>query len=102
MLQKKTIRCQLSPAFKDRIKEHVGSSDLSIPVPSISWGKWEDETDEHFFLGYYERSQLPEQDPIRFVEIDDIEFIIIQDWICDKLEGKRLDINEHGIVLEDL
>lgn len=92
MLEKRIINLEIGKDLRDRLQYRMQQSDLKEPVPSISWGKWDDEKEERFMIGFYERSRLPVWDPVRLIEADGIEFLIIQDWICDELEGKKLDI----------
>jgi hypothetical protein len=91
MLEKKTINLKIGENLRKRLQERAHDSGLQNPVPCISWGKWSDEKEERFMIGFNERTRLPIKDPIRFIECDGIEFLIIQDWICEKLDGKKLD-----------
>ena len=92
MLEKKSINLRIGAKLKKVLAEDLSSSELDDPLPGILWGQWDTETNEHYVIGMYERDELPVDDPVRIIEADGIEFLITQDWICDDLEGKCLDI----------
>jgi hypothetical protein len=67
-------------------------SGLQSPLPAILWGRADNEEADSFQIGFYEREELPTSDPVRLVEADGVDFLVIQDWICDELEGKVIDV----------
>lgn len=92
MLDKKTLNTKISDAMKDIIADRQAKSGLTDPVPNISFGRWRDELEEYYALAMYERSRIPINEDIRYIDIDGIEFLIIQDWLCKELDGKLIDV----------
>lgn len=92
MLAKRLLNIKIGDRFRRALEEGSSASGLTDPLPGLLWGKWDDETQEYYSIGFFERSEIPTEDPIRIVEADGIEFLITQDWICEDLEGKGLDI----------
>ncbi|MDJ0951256.1 MAG: hypothetical protein QNJ94_20280 [Alphaproteobacteria bacterium] len=50
-------------------------------------------------IGFYERDELPLNEPVRIIEAGGVEFLIIQDHICDELEGGTLDFVDGRLTL---
>lgn len=101
MHDKKILNTQISDAMKNIIFNRKSECELSDPIPSIIWGRCWNEDEENYYLNLYERKQIPISDPIRFVDIDGIEFLIIQDWLCEDFEGKIIDIVEGQLTVID-
>ena len=93
MLERKVLNLGVSDCLKRKLRERAARSGLTDPLPGILWGKWDDEVEEGYSIGFYERGEIPSDDPIRIVEADGIEFLITQDWICNELDGKVLDLD---------
>ncbi len=83
------------------IADRLKKSNLQEPVPSILLSYVDNEEDESPFLGIYEREQIPTNDPIRYVDIDGIEFLLIQDWLCEDLDGKIIDVVNGRLTILD-
>lgn len=92
MLEKKVLSLKISDSLKEKLAMRSKGSGLRCPIPSLSTGRWDDDDIDRVMIGFYERDRLPCNDPIRLVEADGIEFVVIQDWLCDELEGKILDV----------
>lgn len=92
MLTRRKLSLRLSDALKQKLLVWNQESGLQNPIPSISEGTWDENPTVRLIIGYYEKDLLPTNDPIRIIEADGIEFVIIQDWLCDTLDGKTLDI----------
>ena len=101
MLNKKILNTQISEEMKKIILSRLSDSKLSNPVPSIMFGSHGNEEDESYFLSVYDREEIPTSEPIAFVEIDGIEFLIIQGWLCDELETKIIDIENGRLTVID-
>lgn len=99
MLEKRIVDVTIGKQLRKKLAELAASSGLSNPIPGLTWGKWDDEDEESYFIGFYEKKELPTKDPIRIIEADGIELLIIQDWICEELEGKTLDIVNRKLTL---
>lgn len=52
----------------------------------LKWCKWEGENAEHWILGAFEQSRLPKGPGVRLVRISEVEFLITQDVIIEKLK----------------
>lgn len=78
--------------YIDRFKATAG---LRSPILSIKWAKWSDEPIERWIIGFNDRSRVQEG----WLGITpEIEFVVIQEWILDALEGKTLDVTEKGTI----
>lgn len=92
MLPKRVVNLKVGTSLKEMLDQRQLACGLQNPIPAILWGREDSQKEESLVIGFYERDELPEQDPIRIIEADGIEFLVIQDWICDALDGKSLDI----------
>lgn len=92
MLEHKVVNLRVGDFLREKLTDRSLSSGLKNPIPEIIWGRWEDEEEDSYSIGFHERDELPTNDPIRIIEADGIDFLIIQDRICKELEGKTLDI----------
>lgn len=91
MLERKVVNLRLSDRLREELRQRIAASSLSNPLPGILLGKEESQSYESLVIGLYEREKIPKEDPIRLIEADGIEFLVIQDWLCDEFEGKLLD-----------
>ena len=101
MLKKRRLNLRIGARLRTILEERALASGLAKPLPGILWGKWDDEKDEYYSIGFYEGGDLPVNDPIRIIEADGIEFLITQDWICEDLEGKLLDLIQGKLAVLD-
>ena len=101
MLPKINTNIQMSSNLKETVTRECDESGLNSPLPSILWGNDGGNSEEYFMLGLYERNLVPSDEPIRIIEIEGMEFLIIQDWICDELEGKILDIENGKLIVQE-
>ena len=103
MLKKIMVNLKFSKELKEKLLSELRESDLENPISGIDWGRWNSEKNNHYIVGgLYERDKLPIDDPIRIIEADGIEFVIIQDWLCQELEGKYLSIKNGKIDVSEL
>lgn len=86
----KVLRTRIGPALKWALLQRSGG-DLSDPIPGVTWGKAEGDSTERLLLVFHKRDELPNQPGI-IVQADGVEFLVEQDWLCEMLEGKVLDI----------
>ena len=91
MLEKKVVKLKISNRLREGLRRRIATSSLLNPLPGILLGKKESHSHESLVIGLYERDRIPQEDPIRIIEADGIEFLVIQDWLCDEFEGKLLD-----------
>jgi hypothetical protein len=101
MLEKKFLNLKIGLALQEALQKKCVESGLSDPLPGIIWGRWDDENIDTYSIGIYERSNLPYDDPVRIVDANGIEILIIQDWVCDDLTGKVLDISNGKLVAQE-
>jgi len=100
MLEKRTINVAVGKAARNMLSKWIEQSGLRNPIAGLIWGRCEelDEVNSYSF-GLYERGELPVDDPIRIIEADGIELVVVQGWVCDELEGKTLDVVNGKVVL---
>jgi hypothetical protein len=101
MLEPQVLDLKVSLRVKEMLELRGAASGLTDPLPAIIWGKWNDETDEDYSIGFYERERLPADDPIRIVTADGVDFLILQEWICDELKGKVLDMIDGRLAVRE-
>ena len=59
MLAWKVLDVQISDCLKQKLNERAVASGLSDSLPGILWGKWDDEVNEYYFIGFHERAEIP-------------------------------------------
>jgi hypothetical protein len=101
MLEKKSLNLRIGPALKEALRKKCAESGLSSPLPGIIWGRWGDENIDTYSIGIYERSNVPCDDPVRIVDANGVEILIIQDWVCDDLEGKVLHLIDGKLIVKE-
>lgn len=99
MLPPKTLNLRIGDRLRSVLEAKALSSGLVSPMPAILWGKWDDEGEEHYSIGFYDRDNLPISDPVRIVEAGGLQFLILQDWICEAVHGKELDVVDGKLTL---
>ncbi len=67
---------------------------LKNPLPGLLWGCDSDDRRERLYLGMYEKSKFTDEVPFIFINADGQEFLIFQEWLCEMLDGKELEIVE--------
>jgi len=103
MLKKLKVNFKLSRKLKEKLLQELAETDLKNPISGIDWGRWNSEKNDHYIVGgLYERDKLPMDDPIRIIEADGMEFVIIQDWLCQELDGKYLSIKNGQLIVSDI
>ncbi len=101
MLETKCLNLKITDRLKKEIENRAVATGLSEPLPGINWGKWDDEKEDYYSIDFYDRRRLPVEDPVRIIVADGVEFLIIQDWICDDLEGKQFDVIDGRLVVNE-
>lgn len=81
------------------IEERSRESGLDSPIPGILIGTSEDDPIERYMLGFYDRQQLPVNDPVALVQVDGLEVLIIQERVLRALDGKTIDIIGNEIAI---
>ncbi|HZR02002.1 MAG TPA: hypothetical protein VFA81_02370 [Burkholderiales bacterium] len=97
MFGERNVNLKLSDRAKEHISELMAHSGLKSPILSIKWAKWNDEPTEHWVIGFYERERVQEG---WLGKAPEFEFVVIQEWVFDSLDGKLLDIGEAGVIVE--
>ena len=98
MLEKRSLNTRIGSRLRTMIADYARESGLKDPVASLAMGRSDDDPDESIFFGYYERGEIPEEEPMRFIEADGIEFLITQDWLCDELDEMLVDFVDGRVV----
>jgi hypothetical protein len=99
MLGKRSINLQVGATLRGVIADRARNSGLRNPIPEIFWGRWTDEEDEAYFLGFHDRSRLPVDDPVFIIDANGLEFLLIQTDLYARLEGKTIDIVDNVITV---
>jgi hypothetical protein len=77
----------------DWIQYRFSRSTVRNPILGIIWGKWTTEGDQHWSVGVYNRDTAEGW----IVRCPNLEFVIVQDFLLERLNGKILDIDENGV-----
>lgn len=92
---------KISDLVRSTIYDRKENSGLNDPVPHLCLGHWNDEKEESYALGMYERHLIPDDNEGKFIIMDGIEFYIIQERLCVELNNKKIDVvNGYLAVLE--
>lgn len=67
MLERKAINVTIVHALREKLRECAASSGLRNPIPELMWGRWENEDRESYFIGFHEKDELPQDEPIRII-----------------------------------
>ena len=94
---RRNVNLKITSRAREAIERYKQSSKLANPLLKIGWGKWSDETTERWTIGFYDRNKIQEG---WVGSTDEFEFVVIQEWILDALDGKTIDISESGITVE--
>jgi hypothetical protein len=86
---------RLTEQAKGAVRRMLDDSGTPNATAGILWGKWQDERTEHWSIGLYDRKTAEGW----LVRSPDLEFIVIQDFIVERLDGKTLDIDGHQITI---
>jgi hypothetical protein len=88
MFGERHLQLQLTDRARKWFDEYMSSSGLSNPIPMLQWSRVRGESDEQLMIGLYERDRVREG----WLGIaGDFSFVVIQEWLLDRLEGKTLD-----------
>lgn len=94
MFGERKVNLQLTERAKQYVERYKASARLGSPILSIKWAKWSDEPAERWVIGFHDRNRLQEG----WLGITpEFEFVVIQEWILDSLDGKTLDVGENGV-----
>jgi hypothetical protein len=100
MLPKRKIDLEISSALEEAVKARLDESGLKNPIAGIDWGRWDDEKEDYLIVGsVYDRDLLPMEEPIQIIDVHGIEFVVVQDWLCEMLEGKRLEVANDKVTI---
>lgn len=97
MFGERQVHLKLSERAKARIEELKANTSVKSPILSIKWAKWSDEPTEHWVIGLNDRDRVREG---WIGQAPDFEFVVIQEWVLDALDGKVLDIEETGVTVK--
>ena len=87
----KELRLRIGPALKWAILQRT-AADPSDPMPGITSAISDNEEGKHLALAFYDRERLPSDEAVMLIEAEGLELLITEEWICDMLNGKQLDI----------
>ena len=68
-------------------------STVRNPIAGVIWGKWTTEEAEHWSIGVYDKETVDGW----LVRCPNLQFVVVQDFVVQKLNGKTLDIDQHGV-----
>jgi len=89
MFGKRHLALQLTSHARKWIDDYKAKSGLRDPIPTIHWSRVRGEAEEQLMIGLYEYDNVREG----WLGIaEDFQFVVIQEWLFDRLEGKTLDL----------
>lgn len=86
---------RLSERAKLWIRRMIDESKLPNATAGILWGKWERDPSDYWSIGLYDKSTAEGW----LVKSPDLEFVIVQDFLVERLDGKTLDIDGNRITV---
>jgi len=91
MFGERKVDLHVTERAKVVLERWAKDSKLQAPILGISWGIVKGHQHYKWRLGFYERKDVSEG----WLGIaPDFEFIVIQEWVFDKIDKKILDIDE--------
>jgi hypothetical protein len=86
----------VSQSALEWIQHTLRKSTVRNAIAGIIWGKWTTERAEHWSIGIYDKETVEGW----IVRCANLEFVVVQDFIVERLNGKTLRIDEHGVSVE--
>ena len=84
-----------------KIQTRSAASGLLDPVAAIIEGHWEGDCQISYHLAFYEREQIPKNEPVEIVSADGIELLIVQSEVLAKLATGKLRLRDGAIVIAE-
>lgn len=85
------VNVLLSADVRGLIKTLAMTSGLREPVPGLLWGTSSDRADASLYLGFYEKSELPSEDPVFLINtVDGTEVLVAQEELLRMLDGHKV------------
>lgn len=89
MLIQKKLALELSEAAMAEVGRGLARSDFDSPIPGILFGTWNNNPEQTWVVGIYNQEKLP---PTGYIlETPHVRFYTFQEWIIEKLAGRKLD-----------
>jgi hypothetical protein len=89
MFGERHLTLALTPGAQQWIEDYKARSGLKNPIPTFHWSRVRGEPQEQLMIGLYERENVREG----WLGIADaFQFVVIQEWLFDRLDGKTLDV----------
>lgn len=98
MLGTRNVSLQLSSEAQEWLEGFIAASPLRDPLPGIIYGRWRDESEDHWSIGLYDRSDLPNIDMWLCIS-PDWEFLAFEHMI-NSLKEKTIYFQEGKILIE--
>ena len=99
MVEKKRAWFILSERAFKAVADEIENSQLRDPVPSLLWGRWNDESKERLVLGFFERENVQIG---WLMEANGLEFYTHQDQVLWMLQGRTLDYENGKLFIKDI
>lgn len=91
MFGERQVNLQITDRTRASLTRLIARSKLAEPILSISKGRFNDEAEERWSLGLYDRKGLREG----WIGISpEFEFVVIQEWVLEALDNQLLDFDE--------
>jgi hypothetical protein len=84
---------EISQSTLEWIRHRLGKSAVMNPILGIVWGKWTTEESQRWSIGIYNRNTFEGW----LVRCPTLEFVIVQDFLLDRLKGMTLEIDDSGV-----
>jgi hypothetical protein len=92
MFGQQEVDLRLTERARQWIRDYIAHSALQAPIVGILFGHAEGGVDR-LTIGLYDQGQLQEG---WLAIAPELRFVVIQDWLLDRLDGSLLDIDERG------
>ena len=88
MFGERHLSLQITDRARTWINDYTQRAGLRDPIPLFQWSRIRGEDNEQLMIGVYERGNVREG----WLGIaGDFQFVVIQEWLFDRLDGKTLD-----------
>lgn len=89
------VNLRLTEEAKRYVADLMAKSKLADPILGIAWGKWNHESEDHWFVGLYDREECAGW----LCRAPGFDFVVTHPILAERLNDRVLDIRDSGTVV---
>lgn len=87
---------KVTPAAIAKIQEYISRSSTVSLVPALTWGMWENESQEQWHVSFYEKDKTGLG---VFLETENISIYLLHHWKAQELDNMTLDYKDGHMLI---